>query len=88
MASLRDHMPQTAEWIDELRAVFGTNPEDLASINRQIKAGIDGQQGMFYAAENGRTVGRKETRQGVMPVLPLKTAQAPDFAAKNAKGRK
>ena len=73
--ALKDEMPQTAAWIAELRAVFGATPEDLAAFNRQIKAGIEGQP-TFWARENGREVGTKDHRQGVMPILPLKIDQA------------
>lgn len=74
-SSLRDQMPQTAAWIDELRAVFCTTPAELASFNAQIKAGLDGQP-TFYARENGHTVGTQDTRQVVTPVLPPKAASA------------
>lgn len=76
MASLRDDMPWTAALIDDIRAVFCTTPDDLASFNQQIRAGIDGQP-TFYARENGRTVGTADTRTGVSPILPLKTPPAP-----------
>lgn len=76
MASLRDDMPWTAALIDDIRAVFCTTPDDLASFNQQIRAGLDGQP-TFYARENGRTVGTPDTRTGVSPVLPLKTPPAP-----------
>lgn len=94
MASMRQQMPQTAAWIDELRAVFCTNAADLAAFNRQIKAGLDGQP-TFYASENGHQIGTQDRRQGVTPVLPIKTAPgaAPGAAAgaagsgKSARGR-
>lgn len=65
--ALKDEMPQTAAWVAEIRAVFCETPEDLASLNRNIKAGIAGQPGCFYACENGREVGTKETLTGVTP---------------------
>jgi hypothetical protein len=82
--ALKDEMPQTAAWIAELRAVFGATPEDLAAFNRQIKAGIEGQP-TFWARENGREVGTKDHRQGVMPILPLKIDQRPDLAGKRGR---
>jgi hypothetical protein len=88
MVSLRDEMPQTAAWIDEIRAVFCTTPESMASFNRQIKAGMDGQQGMFYACENGHEVGRKDTRPGVTPTLPHKSPPSPDLAGTNKRHAK
>jgi hypothetical protein len=54
--SLRDEMPQTAAWIDDLRAAFGA-----AGINAQIKKGMAGLPGFFYASENGHEVGTKAT---------------------------
>ena len=77
--ALKDEMPQTAAWIAELRAAFCETQADLAAFNAQIKAGIDGQP-TFYACENGREVGTKDQRQGVMPTLPFKPQQAPDMA--------
>ena len=69
--ALKDEMPQVAAWVADLRAVFCETPADLASFNRQIKAGLEGQP-TFWARENGREVGTKDHRQGVTPVLPLK----------------
>lgn len=51
MASLRDEMPITAAWIDELREAFGAE-----MINAQIRLGMEGAQ-TFYAEENGHRVG-------------------------------
>ena len=82
--ALKDEMPQTAAWIAELRAVFGATPEDLAAFNRQIKAGFEGQP-TFWARENGREVGTKDHRQGVMLTLPLKIDQRPDLAGKRGR---
>jgi hypothetical protein len=50
-ANLRSAMPLVTAWIDDLRAVFGT--EDINGI---IKAGVEGLPG-FHASENGHTVG-------------------------------
>jgi hypothetical protein len=49
--SMREQMPVVAEWIDQMRTVFGAR-----QINAVIRAGIGGQP-VFYASENGHTVG-------------------------------
>lgn len=54
--SLRAEMPIVAEFIDQLRDVFGAD-----SINQAIKAGMDGQQ-TFWARENGQEVGTRATQ--------------------------
>ncbi len=92
MASLREEMPQTAAWIDEVRALFCPTPAALADFNAKIKAGLEGQPG-FYANENGREVGTQDRRQGVSPALPTQAElEAAEGARKataeaNAKGR-
>ncbi|MES2126669.1 MAG: hypothetical protein V4463_05300 [Pseudomonadota bacterium] len=48
---MRDSMPVTAAWIDDLRAAFGTE-----SINRMLRRGMNGEP-VFWASENGHTVG-------------------------------
>lgn len=50
--SLRDDMPQTAAFIDALREAFGKD-----AINAEIRKGIGGLPGHFYASENGFTSG-------------------------------
>ena len=50
---LREAMPQTAAWIDELRKTFG-----VEMINKAIKGGLAGE-GSFYAAEAGLEVGSR-----------------------------
>jgi len=50
---MREQMPVVAAWIDGMREAFGTE-----SIDRQIRAGMKGQP-VFYASENGHTVGTK-----------------------------
>ena len=52
MSRLRDAMPLTAEFIDALRAAFGAE-----AINTEIRKGIGGLPGHFYAKENGQEVG-------------------------------
>lgn len=49
--SLREEMPNTAAFIDRLRAAFGAE-----LINEQIKKGINGEP-TFYARENGHEIG-------------------------------
>lgn len=51
--SLRDEMPQTAEFIDALRDAFGKE-----MINEQIRAGMNGEP-VFWASENGKEIGTK-----------------------------
>lgn len=49
--SLREHMPTVASIVDELRAAFGKE-----SIDKVIRAGMKGQP-VFFASENGHTIG-------------------------------
>jgi hypothetical protein len=49
--SMRDAMPQCAEWIDDLRAEFGREYIDTC-----IRQGL--ARGTFHAEENGHTLGR------------------------------
>ncbi|MGY6214969.1 hypothetical protein ACW73L_07390 [Methylolobus aquaticus] len=51
--SLREQMPQTAAFIDDLRAVFGKE-----SVDAQIRAGMRGDP-MFWASEAGHEIGTK-----------------------------
>ena len=50
--SLREAMPQTAAFIDDLRAAFGAE-----QINAAIKKGMAGMAGHFHASENGHQAG-------------------------------
>jgi hypothetical protein len=50
-ASLREAMPVTAAFIDELREVFGRE-----SIDAQIRAGVRGVP-VFWASEGGHEIG-------------------------------
>ena len=52
---LRLAMPKTAEFIDALREAYGA-----ATIDRSIRAGIDGQP-TFWAAEAGQEIGTRAT---------------------------
>lgn len=49
---LRAQMPQTAQFIDELRAAFGADVIDPVVI-----AGARGEPGAFYAQEGGFEIG-------------------------------
>jgi len=54
--AMRDEMPVVTAWIDKMRDAFGRE-----HINGQIRAGIKGAP-VFYASENGHTVGTKPQR--------------------------
>lgn len=49
--SMREQMPVVTDWIDRMRAAFGTE-----HIDGVIKAGMRGQP-VFFASENGHQVG-------------------------------
>lgn len=53
--SLRDEMPDTAAFVDAMRAAFGAD-----AIDASIRAGIKGET-TFWASEVGRTVGTPGT---------------------------
>lgn len=82
--ALKDEMPQTAAWVALLRDTFCDTPAEVAAFNAQIRSGLDGQP-TFYARENGREVGTKDHRQGVIPILPLKIAPAADLTQRGRK---
>ena len=48
--SLRDSLPEIAQWIDDLRAAFGREPVDEA-----IRRGMRGENG-FCVRRNGQVV--------------------------------
>jgi hypothetical protein len=50
---MREQMPITAAWIDELRKVFGQ-----VSIDGQIRKAMRGEP-VFFASENGQVVGTR-----------------------------
>lgn len=54
--NLRAEMPKTAAFIDDMRAVFGRQ-----GIDAQIRKGMSGLPGHFYASENGHEVGAAST---------------------------
>ncbi len=51
-ASLRESMPQTAEWVDRKRAEWGK-----AHVNDCVRRAIAGEPGYFYAIEGGNVLG-------------------------------
>lgn len=56
--SMRDRMPVSAAFIDEMRAVFGD-----ADINTQLKRGMCGEP-TFWAKEGGSEIGTKVSEEG------------------------
>lgn len=50
-------MPTVAGWLDDLRAVFGTE-----EVDGWIRVGL--AQGTFYAEENGHVVGVEQDHSG------------------------
>lgn len=64
---LREAMPITAAFIDDLRDAFGAD-----MINSAIRAGLDGQP-TFWARENGREVGTR------CPDAPARTVSMADI---------
>ena len=54
---LRDKMPQTAKWIDELREAFGKE-----EIDAQIRKGMKGEP-TFWAKENGIEIGTRTRKK-------------------------
>lgn len=55
---LREAMPLTAAFIDEMREAFGAD-----MIDAQIRQGIAGEPG-FWASENGHEIGCKSPSDG------------------------
>lgn len=51
-ASLREAMPETADWIDQRRQQWGREHVDAC-----LRKGLQGAPGYFYAMESGRVVG-------------------------------
>ena len=49
-------MPVVTDWVDRMRQAFGKE-----HIDGQIRAGVKGKP-VFYASENGHTVGTKPKR--------------------------
>lgn len=49
---MREAMPATAAFVDELRRVFGADQVDLS-----IRAGMRGAPGRFHAVEAGHEIG-------------------------------
>lgn len=51
-ASMKDAMPQTADWVNQKRAEWGR-----AHVDDCMRRAMQGQAGYFYAIEGGRVVG-------------------------------
>jgi hypothetical protein len=65
--NLRDRMPLTAAFVDDLRQAFG---ED--GINASIRAGLRGWPHRFYAEEGGQQIGTPPP----MPPEPIEVIRA------------
>lgn len=57
--SLRDAMPQTARFIDDLRRVFGQ-----VYIDGILRRSMAGETDCFFAEENGKSFGTRFTPSG------------------------
>lgn len=68
--SMREQMPVVAAWIDEMRKAFGA-----AHIDGVIKKGMRGEP-VFYASENGYTVGTPIPLGAAGPDLDSPAARA------------
>lgn len=49
---LRQHMPETAKWVDQKRQEFGAE-----FVNGCIRRALKGEPGHFYAMERGHVLG-------------------------------
>lgn len=58
--NLRETMPATAAWVDDLRQTFGAE-----TINRAIKNGMGGGTD-FWAQENGIEIGNRQSDEGLI----------------------
>lgn len=54
---LRTEMPETAAFIDAVRAAFCATPQASAELDAQIQRGMRGEPGCFHAVEAGREIG-------------------------------
>lgn len=63
--SLRDAMPSTAAFIDQLRQAFGAE-----MIDAQIRKSMKGEPDCFYAEEAGHRVGTPMRQRTVFEVQP------------------
>lgn len=63
-AETRAAMQLCAAFADDLRREFGA-----AEINAQIRRGMKGEPGLFWASEGGYEVGARDPREGVMPAI-------------------
>lgn len=62
--TLKSAMPLCAAFADDLRREFGS-----AEITEQIRRGMKGEPGLFWAREGGHEVGTRDPREGVMPAI-------------------
>jgi len=80
--SLREAMPETAAFLDELRRIFGT-----ADINIQIRKGLAGEP-TFHAVENGHEIGTQfPERHRVTAAEMVLEEQKGNERAKNSRDR-
>ncbi len=63
--SLRDVMPTTAAWVDQLRQAFGAE-----MIDGQIRKAVKGEPDCFFAEEGGHTVGTQLSKRQSFEVNP------------------
>ena len=70
--NMRELMPQTAAFIDELREVFGAD-----SIDPSIRRGMAGVPGVFHAVENGHEIGTPCVVDPARVVTPIPVTDAP-----------
>ena len=84
--NMREFMPATAAWIDDLRSAFGAE-----AINSSIKSGMNGLP-TFWASENGHEVGTRDTRpqnyvDAAQMVITPKPKKKEPHANRNARHR-
>lgn len=61
---LRQTMPNTAAFIDAVRATFCTDPHDAAELDDTIRRGFNGEPGCFHAVEGGVEIGAPVSLDG------------------------
>ena len=65
-ASLREQMPDTADWVDQKRVLWGREHVDMC-----IRRAMRGEVGWFYAMEGGAVLGTPWTADEGAPLLGL-----------------
>ncbi|MCG8990806.1 hypothetical protein MI467_28575 [Delftia acidovorans] len=63
-ASLRDRMPETADWVDQKRVQWGRDYVDLC-----IRRSLRGEPGWFYAMEGGKVLGTPWPMDALAPLV-------------------